>query len=375
MQHSNIVGGSTAKRVINCPGSVALVQKMPPKPSSKYADEGTLLHDTIAEHLATFKPLESFIGKKHEDQVLTQDLIDAKLVPALALLDEIDPKQEMMYEVETRVGFGSLLPGVFGSTDFVGRLGNRAVVLDWKFGDGVVVDAEENEQLMFYAAAAMRTTALQWAFEGATEIECVIVQPPMIRRWVTTPERIAQFEHQLVKAVKQAQSADAILKAGEHCRWCAAKPVCPQMTGAVDRALQVQLKEIDAAMLGQYLTKADVLEGWITDLRALAFQLLEKNIPVPGYKIVQKQSRRQWVDDAKAIAALHDMGLPRGELFSPEEIRSPAQIEKVLKKRKLALPDDLVKSVSSGTTLASEDDSRPAVLQLGDLRAAISKLQ
>jgi hypothetical protein len=375
MQHSNIVGGSTAKRVINCPGSVALVQKMPPKPSSKYADEGTLLHDTIAEHLATLKPLESFIGKKYEDQVLTQDLIDDKLVPALAALDEIDPKQEMTYEVETRVGFGDLLPGVFGSTDFVGRLGNKAVVLDWKFGDGVVVTAEENEQLMFYAAAAMRTTALQWAFEGATEIECVIVQPPMIRRWTTTPERIAQFEHQLFKAVKAAEQPDAGLKAGDHCRWCAAKPVCPQMTGAVDRALQVQLKEIDAATLGQYLKNADVLEGWITDLRALAFQMLEKNIPVPGYKIVQKQARRQWADETKAIAALHDMGVPRGELFSPEEIRSPAQIEKVLKKRKLALPDDLVKSVSSGTTLASEDDSRPAVLQLGDLRAAISKLQ
>jgi hypothetical protein len=375
MQHSNIVGGSTAKRVINCPGSVALVQKMPPKPSSKYADEGTLLHDIIAEHLATLKPLESFLGRKYQDQVLTQELIDDKLVPALALLDEIDPKQEMSYEVETRVGFGDLLPGVFGSTDFVGRIGDRAVVLDWKFGDGVPVSAEENEQLMFYAAAAMRTEALQWAFEGATEIECVIVQPPMIRRWTTTPERIAQFEHQLVRAVKAAEQPDAGLKAGDHCRWCAAKPVCPQMTGAVDRALQVQLQEIDAATLGRYLANADVLEGWITDLRALAFQLLEKNIPVPGYKIVQKQARRQWVDDTKAIAALHDMGVPRGELFSPEEIRSPAQIEKVLKKRKLALPDDLVKSVSSGTTLASEDDSRPAVLQLGDLRAAISKLQ
>jgi hypothetical protein len=375
MQHSNIVGGSTAKRVINCPGSVAMVQKMPPKPSSKYADEGTLLHDTIAEHLATLKPLESFLGKKYEDQLLTQDLIDDKLVPALALLDEIDPKQEMSYEVETRVGFGDLLPGVFGSTDFVGRMGDKAVVLDWKFGDGVMVSAEENEQLMFYAAAAMRTTALQWAFEGATEIECVIVQPPMIRRWTTTPERIAQFEHQLVKAVKAAEQPDAGLKAGDHCRWCAAKPVCPQMTGEVERAALVQIKQLDAAMLGQYLAKADVLEDWITDLRALAFQMLEKNVPVPGYKLVQKQARRQWVDEAKASAALHDMGVPRGELFSPEEIRSPAQIEKVLKKRKLALPDELVKSVSSGTTLASEDDSRPAVLQLGDLRAALSKLQ
>jgi hypothetical protein len=375
MQHSNIVGGSTAKRVINCPGSVALVQKMPPKPSSKYADEGTLLHDVISEYLGAGITFESFIGKKNGDIVLTQELIDEKLVPALALLDEVDPNNEMLYEVETRVSFGDLLPGVFGSTDFVGRLGDKAVVLDWKFGDGVIVTAEENEQLMFYAAAAMRTDALKWAFEGATEIECVIVQPPMIRRWTTTPERIAQFEHQLVKAVKAAQQPDAGLKAGDHCRWCAAKPVCPQMTGAVERAALVKIKEIDAVTLGQYLAKADVLEGWITDLRALAFQLLEKNTPVPGYKIVQKQARRQWTDETKAIAALHDMGVPRGELFSPEEIRSPAQIEKVLKKRKLALPDELVKSVSSGTTLASEDDSRPAVLQLGDLRAAISKLQ
>jgi hypothetical protein len=371
MQHSNIVGGSTAKRVINCPGSVALVQKMPPKPSSKYADEGTLLHDTIAEHLASLKPLESFLGRKYQDQVLTQELIDDKLVPALALLDEIDPKQEMSYEVETRVGFGDLLPGVFGSTDFVGRLGDKAVVLDWKFGDGVIVTAEENEQLMFYAAAAMRTTALQWAFEGATEIECVIVQPPMIRRWTTTPERIAQFEHQLVKAVKAAEQPDAGLKAGDHCRWCAAKPVCPQMTGEVERAALVNIKEIDADTLGQYLAKADVLEGWITDLRALAFQLLEKNIPVPGYKIVQKQARRQWKNEAEAEMALMQFGIDPIK----RELISPAQAEKELKKSKVVLPDVLVKSVSSGTTLASEDDSRPAVLQLGDLRAAISKLQ
>ena len=374
MQHSNIVGGSTAKRVINCPGSVAMVQKMPPKPSSKYADEGTLLHDTIAEHLATLKPLESFLGKKYEDQVLTQDLIDDKLVPALALLDEIDPKQEMSYEVETRVDFGDLLPGVFGSTDFVGRMGDKAVVLDWKFGDGVVVSAEENEQLMFYAAAAMRTPETAWAFDECEDIELFIVQPPMIRRWVTTKDRIARFERDLVKAVMAAQQPEAKLAMGDHCRWCAAKPVCPQMTGAVERAALVQLKELDAAMLGQYLAKADVLEGWITDLRALAFQMLEKNVPVPGYKLVQKQARRQWVDEQSAIDALRALGLDSIDYFK-QELISPAQMEKVLKKRKLALPDELVKSVSSGTTLASEDDSRPAVLQLGDLRAALSKLQ
>ena len=374
MQHSNIVGGSTAKRVINCPGSVALVAKMPPKPSSKYADEGTLLHNVIAEIVMSGNSPEHYLGTKYEDQTLTQELIDDKLKPALAALDQIDPNQEMEIEAETSVDFGDLLPGVFGSTDLIGRLGSRAVVLDWKFGDGVAVEVEENPQLMFYAAAAMRTPAAQWAFEGATEIEMVIVQPPAVKRWVTTPERIAAFELQLVQAVKASEKPNAKLEVGDHCRWCAAKPVCPQMTGAVDRALQTQLQAIDTQMLGSYLANADMLEQWITDLRALAFAMLESGTPVPGYKLVAKRATRSWTDETKAKAELLK-SLPESEVVEVSVI-SPAKAEKALKKRKIGLPDDLVVAISSGNTLASVDDPRPEVILLGkQLTSALSKLQ
>jgi len=373
VDHSKIVGGSTAKRVMNCPGSVALVQKMPPQPSNKYADEGTLLHNVIAEIVMSDKSPEEFLGTTYNEQVLTLDLIDDKLVPALAALDKIDPNKEMEYEAETRVGFGDLLPGVFGSTDLIGRIGSRAVVLDWKFGDGVAVEVEENPQLMFYAAAAMRTEEAKWAFDGVDEIEMVIVQPPQVKRWVTTPARIAQFEKDLVKAVKLAQQPDAALKVGDHCRWCAAKPVCPQMTGAVDRALKTQVEAIDVQTLGSYLANADILEDWIKDLRALAHQILDSGAPVPGYKLVAKRGTRQWVDEAQAHVELRKLGI---EPHKEPELVSPAQAEKELKKRKMTLPDDLVVSVSSGTTLAAESDPRPAVLQIGkQLTAALSKLQ
>jgi len=375
MDHSKIVGGSTAKRVMNCPGSVALVQKMPPQPSNKYADEGTLLHNVIAEIVMSDEHPESFLGRTYNDQVLTLDLIDNKLVPALAALDVIDPNKEMEIEAETRVGFGDLLPGVFGSTDLIGRIGKRAVVLDWKFGDGVAVDVEENPQLMFYAAAAMRTEEAKWAFKDVEEIEMVIVQPPQVKRWVTTPARIAQFEKDLVKAVKLAQQPNAELKIGDHCRWCAAKPICPQMTGAVDRALKTQVESIDVQTLGAYLANADILEDWIKDLRALAHQILDSGAPVPGYKLVAKRGTRQWTDEKDVVHWLDGKGLEPTEIYS-KEILSPAQMEKVLKKRKLTLPDDLVVSVSSGTTLAVESDPRPAVLQIGkQLTAALSKLQ
>jgi len=360
---------------MNCPGSVALVAKMPPQPSSSYADEGTLLHNTIAEILDKGVAASDYLGTTYNGIELTWDLMSAKLIPALELLNEIDPDSIMEFSVENRVGFGDRLPGVFGSTDLLCRVGDRAIVLDWKFGDGVTVEAEESEQLMFYAAAALRTEGLEWWAEGAKSLELVIVQPPHIRRWTTTFARIDKFEKDLVRAVKVAKKPDAPLASGDWCRWCAAKPVCPVMTGALDRVVNSQLEGIDAAKIGEYLQKADMLEDWVKSLRELAFQMLEAGKPVPGYKLVAKRGTRKWRDPSVAYGALTALGLTDADVWEPEELLSPAKMEKVLKKQKLALPDDLVESVSSGNTLAPEADPRPAALTFGPhLRAALSKL-
>ena len=374
-KHSSIVGGSTAKRVIGCPGSVALCAKMPPKPSSKYADEGTLLHNVMDVILSTGQTPESCIDMTYEGIKLTQELIDEKVYPALKALDEIDPNKEMEYATETKVGFGDFLPGVFGSTDLLGRIGRRAFILDWKFGAGVPVPADDNPQLMFYAAAAMRTPEVQWVFDECDEIECIIVQPPSVKRWVTDKKRIKAFEQELLMAVKIAQLPDAPINIGDHCRWCAAKPTCPKMTGAVDRALHAQIDILNVAQISNYLRQADTLEQWITDLRALAHQVLEAGKPVPGYKLVAKRAIRQWGDEDQALVAMLNEGIPEDELTTVKVI-SPAQAEKILKKHGKQLPANQVVAVSSGSTLAEESDPRPAVLQLGNvLNNAFSKLQ
>jgi hypothetical protein len=374
MNHSNVVGGSTAKRVINCPASVKLVQKMPPQAESEHAARGTLLHNVIAELLEFDKKPEQCIGAAYKDQTLTQELIDEKIIPALALLDEVDPDKQMDYMVETRVGFGDFLPNVFGSTDLLGRIGNRAMVIDWKFGDGVMVDAVENPQLLFYAAAAMRTDAAKWIFEGADEIECIIVQPPEIRRWVTTPARVAEFEQELLYAVRLSDYPDPPMTTGEHCRWCTAKPICPLMTGAAERALKVTLANLPVEQIKMQLEQADMLEDYIKNLRALAFEMLENGQPVPGFKLVAKRGTRQWTSEDAVDAWVDTNGIAKEAYES--KLRSPAQMEKVLKKYGKELPSELVVSISSGSTLAPESDPRPAVLQIGkQLTAALSKLQ
>jgi hypothetical protein len=361
MLHSSIVGGSTAKRVMACPASVNLCAKMPPRPSSVHADRGTLLHDAIAMLLDG--KVERVIGMEYNGIILTQELYDDKIAVALAALDEIDPDKRMEFAVESRVGFGDLLPGVFGSADLLGRIGNRAIVLDWKFGDGVVVDAIENAQGMFYAGAAMRTPETQWVFDGATEIEIIIVQPPMTRRWVTTPARIKQFEAELVAAVKQSQKDDAAFNAGDHCRWCAAKPVCPKMTGEVDRFMKTSLQTIDATQIGHYLQQADQIEDFIKSVREMAFTMLENDVPVSGYKLVAKRGTRQWANEDDAIKFLGDKAFE-------SKLISVAQAEKLVGKKNF--PQELAVSVSSGNTLANEDDPRPAILNLSKV---LSKLK
>ena len=107
----------------------------------------------------------------------------------------------------------------------------------------------------------------------------------------------------------------------------------------------------------------------------MAQQALENGIAIPGFKLVPKRPTRQWVNDEGALEALKEMGLELDEL-TETKLRSPAQIEKTLKKRKLDLPKDHVVAVSTGNTIAPESDPRPAALQLGKhIRAATLKLQ
>lgn len=370
--HSRIVGGSSAKRVIKCPGSVALVDTMPPQPSSSYADEGTLLHDVIAQVLETDASPAQFLGRKYQGIEFTEDLLERKIISALKALDEIDPDKTMEFAVETSVSFGDFLPGVFGSADLLGRIGNRVIVLDWKFGDGVTVEVENNAQHLFYTAAAMRTPGLEWLFKGVTEVELVIVQPPYVRRWMTTPDRVAQFETELLRAVKLSRQPDAPMAHGEHCRWCPAKPICPILTGAVDRAVQAKLEAMPVDQIGYYLEQVPMIEQFINDLKGLAQNLIESGQPVPGWKLVNKRAIRQWTNPSEAADFLHASDIEPFE----QKLISPAAAEKLLKKVKIPFADGLVVAVSSGSTLAPASDPRPDAVQIGQqLMSALSKLQ
>lgn len=376
-RHSEF-GGSKASRYIACPGSVALCKQAPEIPAGEYAKEGSMLHAAIASCLDENVAPDTMLGFELDGVVLTEELLETKLRPALNALDEeIDPEAGMEFAVEQEVSFGKFLPEAYGSVDLIGRRGDTAIVLDWKFGHGVVT-AENNSQLMFYAAAAMRTEATKWAFEDATEIEIVIVQPmatPIVSRWTCLFSDIAKFERVLKASIKEAKSAEPRLRQGDHCTYCPAKAaaLCPIMNGAMDRALKADLQMLDVAKLGRACRDADLLEKFIKDLRVMVVTALENGVEVPGWKLVAKRGTRQWVDEEAMVAAMMEQDLAFDDI-TEQKFRSPAQVEKVLKVKKLTMPEGLVAMVSSGHTLVPEEDPRPSVNGNIQLAKALKKL-
>lgn len=380
MQHSNVVGGSTAKRVIKCPGSVALCRRMPPQPSSSYADEGTLCHSAMEAILTdTVAAPEDVIGMTYKEQELTEDLFERKIQPALAMFDRFCNDYDVEFDIEKQVGYPRI-PGAFGTSDIIGfsHTLSAAVIWDWKFGDGVLVPAQDSDQLLYYAGGARETADTAWIFDKAEELILAICQPganpdaPSI--WRTTPAHLDRWVKKLILAVELAEKPDAPVEAGDWCRWCAAKPICPVVTGAIDRAMAAALDEVDTETLGALMAKADLAREWATSVEQLARQVLDSGRPVPGYKLVAKRATRKWIDEATARAALRNIGLDDSEI-DDISMKSPAQVEKVLKKHKLEFPDNIVSAVSSGNTIASADDPRPAVVLLGQqFAAALSKL-
>lgn len=386
LRHSTVVGGSTAARVMACPGSVKLCQQVPPIPPTDAAREGSMLHAAIAriieENLDPMTVLAE--GFSFDGVELTQELYDEKLLPAVqqfdALLDELEGDDTATILVESEVSFGDYIPGAFGSCDILVRCGPRVVVLDWKFGD-FSVGAEENKQLMFYTAAAMRTPKTKHMFDDATDVELVIIQPTRGEpsRWVTTFPALTKFE----KALKKSVADTTTLKQGTHCRWCDAQPICPLMTGAMERALKMQLENIGVEKLGLAFEQSYILESFIEKLRALVQTAKENGVDVPGCKLVQKKATRKWVDEERAgevctkIVADYYMQTPTmAELLTYEtKLKSPAQMEKQLKKCGAEIPPELIVKESTGTTVVRASDPRPSVDVKVNLLNALAKIQ
>ncbi|WP_034650122.1 DUF2800 domain-containing protein, partial [Corynebacterium vitaeruminis] len=150
-QHA-LLSASGAHRWLECPPSATLEAGLP-EYSSQAAEQGTAAH-ALAEwklrralHDApTAKPVSSW----HDEQmdVLTDDYV---VFVQERLRDVRQACADPQVLIEQRLDFSHVVPGGFGTGDCVIIAEPTLQIIDLKYGQGVMVEAEENPQLMLYA--------------------------------------------------------------------------------------------------------------------------------------------------------------------------------------------------------------------------------
>lgn len=363
--HSS-VGGSSAKRIMECPGSLKLSEQYPSR-SSEFAEEGTAMHEALDLILQGKTQNDSeVVGLVLNGLTITQEMYDEGIAPALEMFDELDRELGgIEFLNEARVVFPDI-DGAFGTVDIVGTAKDRSLVIDWKMGRGVAVEAAENGQLLYYAYAAAHTPATAKFFSRDKPIELVIIQPRVkdgepFTRWVTTYLQLDAYALELRKAVAEALGPDPTFKLGEHCRFCPAKIGCPLYQNKAEAGLALSRDEL-TAHIADWLPDADALIALGEMIKETAHNLLEQGAAIPGWKLVAKRANRSWADEDRALKYFSKVGLPAADRHV-KKIISPKQAEDALKRHGLPaeLPAALVDKVSSGTTLAPESDKRSAV--------------
>ncbi len=373
--HSEL-GASVCARWMACPGSVRLARSVPAAATTPYAAEGTAAHAHAEYALRNRVPVSSL------------DIADDMREAVSMFVDYCQGLSATEWWVERPISLAALNPpgAMFGTADYVAYSGAlRALeVVDFKYGQGVVVEAKGNKQLRYYALGALLSLPKGTVVDT---IAMTIVQPRAehadgpIRSETVPVEEIVAFANELLDAARLALGPAAPFRAGAHCRFCPAAGICPAQLAAAQTVAMVEFADmplekpqdpatLTPVQLSNLLHLLPLVEDWAAAVRAHAQGKLERGEELPGYKLVAKRAVRKWTGEGEA--GLVERVLRR--TYTPEEynvepaLKSPAQIEKLLGKKAFdAALSQYVEKKPSGVTLARAADPRPAVvLTAGD---------
>lgn len=361
-QHA-MLSASGAHRWLNCPPS-ALLEADQPDQSSAAAEQGTVAH-ALAEfklcralHEAPgFRPDSPLIDEemeRHTDDYVTYVL--ERL--AQARKDCVGAR----VLVEQRLDFSHVVPGGFGTGDCVIIAEPRLIVIDFKYGAGVLVEAEGNPQLRLYALGALGAFGDLY---DISEIEAVIYQPR--RDNITTTElTVAELQAWADEVVKPqatlAAAGEGEFCPGSWCQFCKISATCRARAQANLKLAQYEFAppaELTDAEIAQVLAQLPNLKAWAADVEAHALSLaVNQGKTWPGFKLVEGRSIRKYSDESAVAQAAEAAGVDVWD----RKLKTITALEKQLgKKRFTTLLGGLVVKPDGKPTLVPESDKRPAL--------------
>lgn len=384
-QHAKL-SASSAHRWLNCPPSVKLSEQFSSKTSS-YAEAGRLAH-SIAELKARkcfLEPMSSRTYNAQLKKMQTDPNYDKGMEDSTDTYLEVLKETAFAFEqapfvaLETRVDFSDYVPDGFGTADCIMIGAGTIVIIDYKNGAGVPVEAEENPQMKLYALGALQVYAPIFG-DSIQRVVMKIVQPNAggTKTWETTVQEVKAWATNTVKptAVK-AFAGEGEFCAGDWCRFCpakaqcsararqmlelepmvGAKPLLAQLTGSQTRDAVELLTD---TQVGDVLRRARNLKKWVEDLEEYALSAALAGREITGFKAVEGRGSRDWENLDAAFSVLQERGVNEALLWERKPV-SVAGLEKALGKKPFTeAAGDLVVKKPGKPTLVPVSDKRPA---------------
>ena len=355
-------GPSVMSRIWECPGSVLLAREFGLKSKGSYdAAEGTVAH-ALASYTLMYLFGQDTSKCEYQPHMTHMEVdefvieIDQEMHDNVAIYCQYIRALAGKYgvsqvDVETQVHIPPV--NVFGTADvkfYADFPFNRLACVDFKYGKGQPVSVVNNKQGLMYLLGAYYDLSEE---ERAEVYDCVftIVQPRFygavdngIAEWVFPVSVLMQFQAELIEKLAIAEAPGAPLVAGDHCRWCPAKPKCNVWTSYISSAAEHDFADLPAVPTAlpapQTMTNDTMLRIWehrkhIEDwLDSIGGYLtgLAANGDLPGYRVKQNYGNRYWIDEPQAVRELTE--LMKAEAYEPAKLKTPAKVEAWLKKTK-----------------------------------------
>jgi hypothetical protein len=373
------LGASGAARWMICSGSVALTYGIQDE-ESEYAAEGTAAH-TLGETCLfkgtdAWESIGTLVGPGDEDGPdmskcweVGKDMADAVQVYLDYVHATFPERNQSNSFVERKFHCPTVHPLFYGQSDFTHINEHERIldVIDYKHGAGIVVEAKENPQLMYYAVGMLEDLDL---WRKIDMVNITIAQPRgfhfdgPIRSWsITTADLETWLDDVLLPAMDLALTSRDT-KSGEHCRFCPARGrACPQLIDDMNELEELMMtteakggaKALTNVQLGRFLTLFDVAKIIHKAALKSTFVRLEKGGKVPGRKLANSRTNREWKGGAED-ALKEKFG---AEALTEPKLKTPAVIDAMAEGA--ALTARWAFKPQGKQTVVAESDSRVAV--------------
>lgn len=358
-----LLSASGAHRWLNCTPSARLEREFDDN-SGEAAAEGTAAH-ALSEHklrralkLRSKKPVSKYDSDEMDNHT------DGYVEFVLEIIEQakqtcIDPK----VLIEQRLNFSQYVPDGFGTGDCLVVADGTLHIIDFKYGQGLLVEAEDNPQMKLYALGALEL------FDGIYDIVSVamtIYQPR--RENVSThtvfKESLYQWADEVLQPLAQlAFDGSGEYCSGDWCRFCRAAVKCRARAEEKLKLTQLEFALpplLTDAEIEDVLAKLDELTAWASDIRAYALEAaIHHGKQWNGFKLVAGRSNRKYASEEKVAETVKAAGYH--DIYR-QSLITITEMERLMGKQKFnEILGGLIEKPPGKPSLVLLSDKRPAI--------------